>query len=156
MQTSDGDFKACKAKLSKLEAALRAMPEDDEDFANERAAIAAKITETESGMAENKTIGARIDPARTTLKLRLHTPQQYQQRSVWTTVDAVSVQLQLEWTPTWCPKLQLILHSSSRGFNMLSRKWSGNVVFKRTPQRDCAGNKTQKVHPLRPRMTIRT
>ena len=48
MQTSDGDLKAHKAKLANLEAALRAMPEDDEDFANERAAIAAKIAETKS------------------------------------------------------------------------------------------------------------
>ena len=38
------------------------MPEDDEDFANERTAIAAKIAETKAGMTENKT-GARIDAA---------------------------------------------------------------------------------------------
>ena len=36
MQTNELDFKIGKAKLVKLEAALRAMPEDDEDFANER------------------------------------------------------------------------------------------------------------------------
>ena len=64
MHASDGDFKACKAKLAKLEAALRAMSEGDEDFANERTAIAAKIAEAKAGMAENKPIGARIDAAR--------------------------------------------------------------------------------------------
>ena len=45
VQANDVHFKAGKAKLAKLEAALRAMPEDDEDFANERAAITAKIAE---------------------------------------------------------------------------------------------------------------
>ena len=35
--------KAGKAKLAKLEAALRAMPEDDEDFANERTAITRRL-----------------------------------------------------------------------------------------------------------------
>ena len=40
------------------------MPEDDEDFANERAAITAKIAETKAGVAESKPIGARIDAAR--------------------------------------------------------------------------------------------
>ena len=64
MQTSDGKYRACKANLTKLEAALRAMPEDDEDFATDRAAIAAKIAETKSSMAENKPMGARIDAAR--------------------------------------------------------------------------------------------
>ena len=54
VQANDLDFKTGKAKLAKLEAALRAMPEDDEDFANERNAIAAKIAETKAGMAENK------------------------------------------------------------------------------------------------------
>ena len=53
-----------QAKLAKVEAALRAMPEDDEDLANERNAITAKIAETKAGMAENKPIGARIDAAR--------------------------------------------------------------------------------------------
>ena len=38
VQTNELDFKAGKAKLAKLEAALRAMPEDDKDFANERMA----------------------------------------------------------------------------------------------------------------------
>ena len=37
-----------KRSWPKLEAALRAMPEDDEDFANERNAITAKIAETKS------------------------------------------------------------------------------------------------------------
>ena len=69
MQMSDVDFKACKAKLAKLAAPSRAMPEDDEDFANKRAAIAAKIAETKSGMAENKPIGAGIDAARGCLTL---------------------------------------------------------------------------------------
>ena len=64
MQASDGDIEACKAKLAKLVAALRAMPEGDEDFENERTAMAAKIAETKAGMAENKPIGARIDTAR--------------------------------------------------------------------------------------------
>ena len=172
MQTSDGDFKACKAKLAKLEAALRAMPENDEDFANERAAIAAKISETKAGMAENKPVGARIDGARgrssraeqrakeasealgmaqrvveesdmeiACIECELHdleaalalatTPRHPQKRT-------------LEWTPTSYPQLQLTLHSSSRGFHMPSRKWSGNVVFKRTSQRDCAVNKPRK------------
>ena len=64
VQTNELVFKAGKAKLAKLEAALRAMPEDDEDFANERNAITAKIAETKAGMAENKPIGARIHAAR--------------------------------------------------------------------------------------------
>ena len=64
LQTNELDFKTGKAKLAKLEAALRAMPEDDEDFANERNAITAKIAETKAGMARNKPIGARIDAAR--------------------------------------------------------------------------------------------
>ena len=64
VQTNELDLKAGKAKLAKLEAALRAMPVDDEDFANERNAITAKIAETKAGMAENKPIGARIDAAR--------------------------------------------------------------------------------------------
>ena len=34
------------------------MPEDDEDFANQRIAITAKIAERKAGMAENKPIGA--------------------------------------------------------------------------------------------------
>ena len=64
VQANDLDVKAGKAKLAKLEAALRAMPEDDEDFANERNAITTKIAETKAGMAENRPIGARIDAAR--------------------------------------------------------------------------------------------
>ena len=64
VQTNDLDFKTGKAKLAKLEAALRAMPEDDEDFANERNAITTKIAETKAGMAENKPIGARITSRR--------------------------------------------------------------------------------------------
>ena len=64
VQANDLDVKAGKAKLAKLEAALRAMPEDDEDFANERTAITAKIAETKTGMAENKPVGARIGAAR--------------------------------------------------------------------------------------------
>ena len=167
MQTSD--FKACKAKLAKLEAALRAMSESGEDFPNERAATGAKIAETKAGVAENKPIGARIDAARghftrvqqraqeasaalemaqrrasnancTTWKLRLHPSStssdrcgQHSRRSQWavtTTPRHTSPKRTLEWTPTWCPQLQLTLDSSSRDFNMLSRKWSGNVVFK--------------------------
>ena len=41
-----------------------AMPENDKDFATERAGIAAKIAETKSAMAENKPVGTRIDAAR--------------------------------------------------------------------------------------------
>ena len=46
VQANDLDFKAGKAKLAKQKAALRAMPEDDEDFANEKNVITAKIAET--------------------------------------------------------------------------------------------------------------
>ena len=46
VQANDVDFKADKAKLAKLEAALRAVLENDEDFANDRASITAKIAET--------------------------------------------------------------------------------------------------------------
>ena len=37
---------------------------NDENIANERAAIAAKITDANAGMAENKPIGVRIGAAR--------------------------------------------------------------------------------------------
>ena len=72
VQTNELDFNAGKAKLAKLEAALRAMPEDDEDFANERNVITVKIAETKAGMAENKPIGARIDVARRRLTRAQH------------------------------------------------------------------------------------
>ena len=64
VQANDSDFNAGKAKLAKLEAASRAMPEDDEDFANERTATTAKIAVTDAGMAENNPIGAHIGAAR--------------------------------------------------------------------------------------------
>ena len=72
VQTNELDLKAGKAKLAKVEAALRAMPVDDEDFANERNAITAKIAGTKAGMAENKPIGARIDAARRRLTRAQH------------------------------------------------------------------------------------
>ena len=180
------------------------MPEDDEDFANERNAITAKIAETKAGMAENKPISARIDAARRRLTRAqqrakeaaaglekaqrvveesdveiaciecelhdleaalAHAPAVPAEICTDNTVDAVSAQLQRllnilkedpEWTPTLCLLLRLTLHSSSRGFNMPSRKWKRQRGLQADPPRRMRGKQSQKVHPLRPRMSIRT
>jgi len=64
MAAMSPEGKAAKAKIAKLSTVLNGMPEDDEDFATERAALVAKIKELQGTLVDTMPIGARIDATR--------------------------------------------------------------------------------------------
>ena len=85
-----------------------------------------------------------------------HVPRTTMRQSVRSWNDSrTSSKRILEWTPTWCLLPLLTLRSSS-GFQHAFEEVERQRGLQDDPPRRMRGKQPQKVHPLRPRMSIRT